>query len=337
MPKVREFGVGFESLSAREFVSHAKRAEELGFGTFWVPEDPFYRGAFTLAAAVACSTSKMKVGLGIINPYTRHPSLTAMEFAALDELSGGRAIMGIGTGLKDWIGGRLKIPYTRPTAAMREMVEITRALCRGEEVSYAGRVFQTDRIKLSFKPARAEIPIYLGVLGPKNLEMTGEIADGLLLSVMSSAAYVKFATEHLCVGLEKSKRDTTDFPVSAYILSSISENERAARDALRPFVAILISVMAPQPTTPIFATAGLAPETIKAFGESFARGIVPKDMVTDSMIDTFTVAGSPARCRENMARLIEAGMNAPVFFEVPGVPPQKTFDDACTHLMPHFS
>src|SRR5438034_1493946 len=119
MAKVRDFGVGFESLGAREFIAHAKRAEEMGFGTFWVPEDPFMRGAFTLAAAVACSTSKMKIGLGIINPYTRHPSLTAMEFAALDELSGGRAIMGIGTGIRDWIEGRLKIRSEEHTSELQ--------------------------------------------------------------------------------------------------------------------------------------------------------------------------------------------------------------------------
>src|ERR1700688_220370 len=94
--KVREFGVGFESPRAREFIALAKRAEETGFGTFWVPEDPFYRGAFTLASAVACGTSTIKVGIGVLNPYTRHPALTAMEFAALDEVSGGRAILGIG-------------------------------------------------------------------------------------------------------------------------------------------------------------------------------------------------------------------------------------------------
>jgi 5,10-methylenetetrahydromethanopterin reductase len=336
MPKVREFGVGFENLHAREFVAHARRAEELGFGTFWVPEDPFYRGAFALGTAVACGTSKIKVGLGVVNPYTRHPALTAMEFAALDEASDGRAILGIGAGLKDWIEGRLKIPYTRPTAAMRETVEIIRRFFRGEELTYAGRVFQTERIKLSFKPTRTEIPIHLGVLGPKNLELTGEVADGLLLSVMSSPAYVKFAMEHVRRGLEKSGRDASKFAVGAYILSSISEDERAARDRLRPFVAILISLMAPQPTIPIFAAAGLAPETILKFGESFARGVVPADMVTDAMVDTFTIAGSPARCRESLARLVEAGLTAPVFFEVPGVPPQQTMDDAHRHIIPHF-
>jgi 5,10-methylenetetrahydromethanopterin reductase len=337
MAKVREFGVGFENLHTREFVAHAKRAEELGFGTFWIPEDPFYRGAFTVASAIACGTSKIKIGLGVVNPFLRHPALTAMEFAALDEASDGRAILGIGAGLKDWIEGRLKIPYTRPTTAMRETIEIIRRFFRGEEVTHPGRVFHAERIKLSFKPARVEIPIYLGVLGPKNCEMAGEVADGLLLSVMSSPAYVKFATEHARRGLAKSPRDERNFSVGAYIFSSISEDERAARDRIRPIVAIMISLMAPQPTTPIFAAAGLPAETIVKFGENFAQGKVPADMVTDEMIDTFTIAGSPSRCRENLARLIEAGVTAPVFFEVPGVPAAQTMDDACRHLMPHFT
>ncbi|HEY6298795.1 MAG TPA: LLM class flavin-dependent oxidoreductase [Candidatus Binatus sp.] len=337
MAKVREFAVGFESPHTREFVAHAKRAEELGFGTFWIPEDPFYRGAFTVASAIACATSKIKIGLGIVNPFLRHPALTAMEFAALDEVSDGRAILGIGAGLKDWIEGRLKIPYTKPTVAMRESVEIIRRFFRGEELTFSGKVFQTERIKLSFKPVRAEIPIHLGVIGPKNCELTGEVADGLLLSVMSSPAYVKFAMEHVRRGLAKSRRDARDFPVAAYILSSISEDERAARDRLRPLVAFFISLMAPQPDTPIFAAAGLPADTIRAFGESFARGKVPVDMVTDEMLDTFTIAGSPARCRENLSRLIEAGITAPVVFEVPGVPPQQTMDDAHRYLIPYFT
>jgi 5,10-methylenetetrahydromethanopterin reductase len=337
MPKVREFGVGFENLHPREFAAHARRAEEMGFATFWVPEDPFYRGAFTVATAIACNTSKIKIGLGIVNPYLRHPALTAMEFAALDEISQGRAILGIGAGLKDWIEGRLKIPYTKPTAAMRETIEIIRRLFRGEEVTYAGKVFQTERIKLSFKPLRTEIPIYLGILGPKNCELTGEMADGLLLSIMSSPAYVKFAMDHVRLGLAKAGRDERSFNVGAYIFSSISEDERAARDRLRPIVAMMISLMAPQPNTPIFAAAGLPADTIRAFGESLARGKVPADMVTDAMLDTFTIAGSPARCRENLSRLIEAGMTSPVFFEVPGVPPQQTMDDAHRHLLPYFT
>ncbi|MGC2758044.1 MAG: hypothetical protein WA217_15990, partial [Candidatus Binatus sp.] len=101
--------------------------------------------------------------------------------------------------------------------------------------------------------------------------------------------------------------------------------------------ATMVSLMAPQPNTPLFSAAGLPAETIVKFGESFARGKLPVDMVTDDMLDTFTIAGSPARCRENLARLIEAGVTAPVFFEVPGVPPQQTMDDVHRHLLPYFT
>ncbi len=127
-------------------------------------------------------------------------------------------------------------------------------------MTYTGRVFQTEKVKMSFQPVRAEIPIYLGVIGPKNCELTGEAADGLLLSVMSSPAYVNFAMEHMQRGLEKSGRDARDFPVGGVpCFSSISEDERAARDRLKPLVAFFISLMAPQPNTPIFAAAACRP------------------------------------------------------------------------------
>ncbi len=336
MGTVREFGVAIENLDAREFVRHAKLAEELGFGTFWVPEDPFYRGAFTIASAIAAATSTVKVGLGVVNPYTRHPALIAMELAALEEVSQGRSILGVGAGLKDWIEGRLGIPYMRSTSAMRETVEIVRRMFRGEELSLAGRVFRTDRIRMSFQPPRAEVPIHLGVIGPKNLELAGEVADGVLLSVMTSPAYLKFAMEHLRCGLRRAPRDQSRFTVGAYLIASISDDERAARDAVRPLLAILISLMAPQPEVPILATAGLDAHTIRAFGASFARGEPPIAMVTDWMIDTFTIAGSPAHCRERLGMLVDAGIDAPVFFEVPGIAAEKTIRDVHRHLMPHF-
>jgi 5,10-methylenetetrahydromethanopterin reductase len=83
MGRVKEFGTGCENLDAKGFVACARLAEELGFGTFWVPEDYFYRGAFTLASAIASHTTSLRVGIGVLNPYTRHPVLTAMEFGAL--------------------------------------------------------------------------------------------------------------------------------------------------------------------------------------------------------------------------------------------------------------
>ncbi|MHB8384808.1 MAG: LLM class flavin-dependent oxidoreductase [Candidatus Binataceae bacterium] len=336
MTKVKEFGVGFENLHARDFVRNAKLAEDLGFGAWWVPEDYFYRGAFSLAAAAAAATSRIKIGIGVLNPYTRHPALTAMEFGALDEISEGRAILGLGAGLKDWIEGRLRIPYTRPTTAMREAIDIVRAMFRGETVSYQGRVFNTDGVKFNFAPRRSEIPIHLGVLGPRNLELAGEVADGVLLSVMTSPAYLEFAGKHIRRGLEKSGRNRADFRLGGYQILSISENEQEARDRVKPLLAMLIGLMAPQPEVPILPSAGLEPETIRAFGASLGRGEMPVAMVTDWMIDRFTIAGRPARCRENLSRLVEAGLDSPVFFELPGVPAEQLIRDVHVHLMPHF-
>lgn len=336
MTKVKEFGVGFENLHAREFVRNAKLAEELGFGTWWVPEDYFFRGAFTLAAAAAAATSRIKIGIGVLNPYTRHPAMIAMEFGALDEVSDGRAILGLGAGVKDWIESRLRIPYTRPTTAMRETIDIVRAMFRRETVSYQGRVFNTGGVKFNFAPQRSEIPIHLGVLGPKNLELAGETADGVLLSVMTSPAYLDFAIGHIRRGLAKSGRSRADFRVGGYQILSISENEQEARERVKPLIAMLIALMAPQPEVPILATSGLKPETIRAFGASLARGEMPIAMVTDWMIDTFAIAGSPSRCRETLSRLVEAGLDSPVFFEVPGIGAEQLIREIHVHLMPQF-
>jgi 5,10-methylenetetrahydromethanopterin reductase len=336
MGKIREFGIGFENLHARDFPRVAKRAESAGFSTFWVPEDYFFRGAFTIAAAIAGATSRIKIGIGVLNPYTRHPALAAMEFAALDELSGGRGILGIGAGLRGWIEGRLRIPYRHPHTAMRESIEIVRAMFGGAPLSYAGRMFQTDGVRMNFTPARARIPIHLGVMAPRNLELAGEMADGVLFSVMTTSEYLGWALEHVKRGLAKAGRSLADFQVGGYVLASISEDERAARDAVKPLLAALIALMAPQPDAPILALPGLAPETVRAFGAAMARGESPAATVTDWMIDTFTIAGSPSRCREHIARLAEAGLTSPILFELPGVSAEDLIGSAETHLLPHF-
>ncbi len=152
---MREFGIGFENVDARRQMACARLAEELGYGTYWVPEDYFFRGAFTLASAIACSTQRMRVGLGVVNPYTRHPALTAMEFAALTEIAEGRTVLGIGAGVRHWIETQMCIPYEKPASAMREAADLVRRLFRGESATLEGKVFRTARASSRFpRPAR---------------------------------------------------------------------------------------------------------------------------------------------------------------------------------------
>ncbi len=328
------FGVGFENADARRQIEYARMAEELGYSACWVPEDYFFRGAFTIASALACSTSRIQIGLGVVNPFTRHPALIAMEVAALTELAPRRTMLGIGAGVSAWIE-QMHLGSPTPGIAIREAVELIRRIVRGEKVTFDGRVFHTDRIALSFKSPQAEIPIYLGVLGPKNLAMAGRIADGVILSAMTSPTYAHFAADNIRKGAEAAGR-TSKPELAAFLLTSVSEDEKEAREAIKPLLAGMISLMASQPQNPLFAVAGMDPDEMRRFGEVYASGELPVRLVTDAIIDRFAIAGGPDRCRDGLKRIIDAGITHPVFFEVPGVPAEKTIRAVHKHLMPHF-
>jgi 5,10-methylenetetrahydromethanopterin reductase len=334
--RVKEFGIGFENVDVRRQMGCAQLAEELGYGTYWVPEDYFFRGAFTLASAIACSTRRMRVGLGVVNPYTRHPALTAMEFAALTEIAEGRTVLGIGAGVRHWIETQMCIPYKKPASAMREAADLVRRLFRGESATLEGKVFRTAGAKLSFPSPRAEIPIHLGVLGPQNLEMAGEIADGVLLSGLTSAAYARFALEHVRRGAARAGRSFDDLEIGAFLLISVSDDARAAREAVKPFLATLLAIMSAQPESPLVAAPGMPRDELRRIGEAFGTEGPPVALVSDWMIDTFAVAGSPEHCRRLLAEIVDAGVGRPIAFEVPGVAPETTIRSVHEHLMPHF-
>src|SRR5271170_3634919 len=336
MTRVKDFGVGFETIDSLRQIDYVRRAAEVGFGTAWVPEDYFYRGAFSLASAIACSTKGMRVGIGVLNPYTRHPALTAMEFAALMEISRGRAILGIGASVRHWIETQMGIPWDKPAASMREMVEIVRGLFRGESVSLEGKAFHTRATKLSFPPPSAEVPIHLGVMGPQNLALAGEIADGVLLSAMTGPAYTRFAVENIRRGAERAGRKFDDIEIGALLFISVSEDERRAREAVKPILATFLSLLSSTPDMPILTLGGVEPDEIRRFGEIYARGELPTRLVTDKMIDAYAIAGGPDHCRATLAELVEAGIQHPVAFEIPGVAGDETIASVHRHLMPHF-
>ena len=330
-----EFGVGFENADARRQIEYARLAEELGFAACWVPEDYFFRGAFTIASALACSTSRIRIGLGVVNPFTRHPVLIAMEFAALCELAPSRTLLGIGAGVRGWMD-QMHIGSGTPGAAIRESVELIRSVLRGEKVTFRGRVFRTEQVRLSFKSPQPEVPVYLGVLAAKNLAMGGQIADGVILSAMTSPAYARFAADHIRKGAEAAGR-SGGIKIAAFVLASISENETEAREAIKPLLAALVSLMgASQPDCPMFAAAKLDPDEARRFASVYKTGELPLRLVTDAKIDTFAIAGSPDRCRDRLQQLLHAGVTHPIFFEIPGVPAEQTIQAVHRYLMPHF-
>ena len=158
---------------------------------------------------------------------------------------------------------------------------------RHEQLSYEGQLFQTSDVRLNFTPHRPEIPIHLGVTGPKNLELAGEISDGVILGFVSSAPYTRHAMEQIRIGAARAGRNVEDFAVTNYLTISVSEDEKAARETVKPFSRPLsYLVMGDYADQPVFATSGLDPDEIRRFGQAFAKdGKPPAHLVTDQIID----------------------------------------------------
>lgn len=323
---MREFGVGFLGISigVKEIVRLAQLAEENNFGTCWIAEDHFFRGAFSLAATCAAQTRSIRIGIGVVNPYTRHPALTAMEVAGLAEAVGAsRVVLGLGAADKASIE-KMNIPYLKPQRSLREAVEIIKPMLRGEAVTYAGQQFNVSEVKFAFSSVARQVPIYLGVVGPKNLELAGEIADGVVLSVMTSPQYVRYALEQIRRGARKMERNIDNLDVQAYLLVSIDEDRKRARDAIKAFVGTLIGMAGLYGANPILTCTGLPVEEIRPLTEVALKGGDTSPLVSDWMLDTFTISGTVDECQERLHRLLEAGLTSPVAFETPGTNFEQT-------------
>lgn len=291
-------------------VSWARAAERAGFGSVWIVEDYYYPGAFSLAGAVAAATERITVGIGVVNPYTRHPALLAMEVAGLLGIAPGRIVLGLGTSNRNWIEGDLRISFKTPLGALRECVQIVRRLLAGERLGYHGQCFDLDNVQLEWVPPARTVPILVGVKGPKALRLAGEIADGVHGAVLTSAAHV--ARIRATAG--ETRHSPGEFTVVAYVPVAVSHDGEAARGAVKPLLARYLGILHGQS---IVRDAGYGPEQTQVFADALRRGEPATERVTEAMVESLAVAGTPDQCRPVLRRLAEAGLDAPIAI-VPG-------------------
>jgi 5,10-methylenetetrahydromethanopterin reductase len=290
-------------------VAWARDAERAGFGSAWIIEDYFHPGAFTLAGAVAAATTRIGIGLGVVNPYTRHPALLAMETAALAGVAPGRVALGLGSSNRRWIEEQMAIPFKTPLAGVRDAVAIVRRLLAGERLTHEGACFSVHGVKLEAPPATS-VPIVLGVKGPRALALAAEVADGVHCSILASPAHVR-----------RVRRSTEgggrDLAVVAYVPVAVDADRADARRRIRPLLARYLGALHGQS---ILLDAGLDAGRTQPFRDALARGAPAAELVTDEMVDTLAVAGTPEDCRRALARLAEAGLDAPIAV-LPAGPP----------------
>lgn len=283
----------------------ARAAERAGLGSVWLIEDYFHPGAFALAGAVAAVTERATIGLGVVNPYTRHPALLAMEAAALAGMAPGRIVLGLGSSNRRWIEEQMGIAFHTPVAALAECVGIVRSLLRGERLTFRGKCFQLDAVQLE-SPPKDEVAILLGVKGPRALRLAGEMADGVHCSVLASPAHVRRVRETTAAA--RGGR-AEDFVVIAYVPMLVADDGRRAREGVKPLLARYLGVLHGQS---ILEDAGLGPAQTQPFKDALLRGDTAAHLVTDEMVEALAVAGTPEECRRQLRRWAEAALDTAV-------------------------
>ena len=315
-----------------ELLRLAVCAEEAGVDSVWFPHDTFMRHTWVLTSAAAVMTRRVQLGGVGINPYTNHPAEIATYAATLDELSGGRCIVGLGMHTCDmvqWTG----IDVSDPLGRTRECVELVRRLLRGEIAQNAGPGFPWgDQCYLRFKPLRASIPIYISAFGHDFQELSGEIGDGSqpMITPPESASHVVRPIER---GVARSGRPRNDFVISGCAWLSLSADRRAAADKMRD----MVSYFGPYLEDEALATVGLqradfAPIKACIDRRDYAGA---RRLVTDQML-RLGIVGTPddviARVEELRANgLDEIGFGGPL-----GPDPQAAIELLGSKVIPHF-
>jgi len=296
-----------------QLVERARLAEANGYGALWVADERFYREVYSTLAILAVKTTTIKLGTCVTDPFARHPALTAMAIATLDEISNQRAILGIGAGISGF--AELGVVRKKPAVAIREAIHVIRALLKGETVDFHGDVVSFASGKLSFKPVRADIPVYVASNGPLGQRMTGGVADGAIMEGCGSVEEVKAFRAVLAEGAKKKGRDPGAVKVVARLNACVGADGKAARDAVRPGVARtlaagrlkFITAEAQGLTLPEEVTAPLA-NTPYAAGAAPYASLLP--LVTDRHVDAFTLAGTADEVTEHMVSLKKAGVDS---------------------------
>lgn len=296
------FGVGlvgrFSPAGLREIV---EACESLGYREAWYADEKFYRDVYVGLTQIALHSERLLLGPFLTDPYSRHPALTAVAVASLDEVSGGRTILGLGAGGSGF--AEMGVERRRPAVALRECVEILRRLWSGEKVTYRGEVLGLSACSLFFSPGR-QIPIYIGARGPRNLAAAGEVADGVFLSGLSVPKGVSPAVERMREGARKSGRTLEDLHVYLEADVCVAEDPRAARETVKPMVAL--ALWNSFPDFRFLEPTGVAvPEDLRALLARRDYGLIPEASrrVPDALVDVLAVAGAPGEVAARFADL----------------------------------
>jgi 5,10-methylenetetrahydromethanopterin reductase len=303
----------------------ARRVENAGFGEFWVPEDYYDSGGFTSAALALAATRTIPVGIGVLSVLTRHPAVIAMEASTLAGAFPYRFLAGLGTGLTQSIES-MQLVQPSPLRAVRESFDAIQSLLEGELVT--GRFGPHSLLDARLAEAPAHRPAMLvGGLGPKMLELAGEIADSVILSSLSSPAYVRWAKQHIAAGARRAGRPCAP-PIRVFAWYSIDEDRHLAQQSISPSVVAALGFIGPGPLTD-------ADGYSNALAQKLAEG-GPADLgqgFPSTWIEQLVVAGDPHDCEKAIQERLDAGADTVVLCPTPAQGFDSMVELTSTHIL----
>jgi 5,10-methylenetetrahydromethanopterin reductase len=295
-----EFGVGlFPTEALPKMIQLAKVTEQLGYSHIWVGDSHLiWREAYVNMAAMALSTTRVKLGTGVTNPLTRHPSVVASAYATLEEYAPGRTIVGIGLGDSsvETMGMKpAKLSYFEKTMAqMRQLLD-------GQEVQ-----LETGKIHL-LHPCKNKVPIYIAASGPKMLELSGRIADGIIVLVGVANEYIAHAKEKIAAGAKAAGRKVEDINLVLWVPCAVSDTA-PAKDAVKAHVARVVAHPLPYILDP---TEQKVLEEIRKtydYYHHMDQQANHAEVIPDWLVDKFAIAGTVAECRTQIERIKKSGI-----------------------------
>jgi 5,10-methylenetetrahydromethanopterin reductase len=293
-----KFGIEFVPNEPLDKIAKlVKLAEDVGFEYAWITDHYNNKNVYEALALIADATETIELGPGVTNPYVRAPAITAAAIATLDEISNGRATLGIGPGDKATFDA-LGIEWTKPVSTIIDAVAEMRTLLAGEKTEGGAQLG-------GVKTVRDAVPIYQGAQGPKMLETAGEIADGVLINASNPKDY-EVAIPLIKKGAEAAGKTLADIDVGAYTATSIGPDSEAAKNAAKIVVAFIAAGSPP----PVFARHGLPEDTGAKFGGFIGKGDFGGAIgaVDEALLDAFSVCGTPDEFIPKIKALEEGGV-----------------------------
>jgi 5,10-methylenetetrahydromethanopterin reductase len=349
------FNIGVLQLSmepVRETVAMAKACEDAGFDTFWIAEAyPWWRkhsfearSSTAVLAVIAHETKKIQLGWGIISPYTRHPVQIAMEARVMQDLAGGRFLLGLGASkifMKEI--GEGEGEKVGPATVMRESIEIIKGVLAGDAFHYEGKVFQANvpALKSDAHTPRGIPPIYIAGTGPVLQKLGGSLGDGLLTASITTPAFVRYSRKNMEEGARKAGKDPAKLILGSVIVGSIGRDSIQGKEGAREQAAMYLANKVQNikgSADVLLQSAGLTFEELQPIADAMEKGgrkAAAKAVTPEILKKVCAIAGTPQECIRSIEEYREAGCTH-VMLEIWGddrAGQAKLFGEA---VLPHF-